>query len=201
MKKFGFTLAEVLITLSIIGVVSAMTLPSLNSNVQNRSIESATSKMYSVLNEATQRYMTDNGIESITAGEFNSDDFVTSNLKVLTRCNNAVNCFASEYKDLQGNIHNTNQALSMVNGYILKDGASIAFNGLTLLVDVNGAKGPNRRNRDLWQLRIIADGSVNDAANSNTIETQNMQFEACREGRSMNGCFAHFVRNGFKFDY
>ena len=29
MKKFGFTLAEILITLSIIGVVAALTIPSL----------------------------------------------------------------------------------------------------------------------------------------------------------------------------
>ena len=35
MKKFGFTLAEVLIALSIIGVIAAMTIPTLSSNVNN----------------------------------------------------------------------------------------------------------------------------------------------------------------------
>ena len=35
MKK-GFTLAEVLITIGIIGVVAALTLPSLNTNVSTR---------------------------------------------------------------------------------------------------------------------------------------------------------------------
>lgn len=36
MKKTGFTLAEVLITLGIIGVVAAMTLPSLIQSVQTK---------------------------------------------------------------------------------------------------------------------------------------------------------------------
>ena len=36
MKKTGFTLAEVLITLSIIGVVAMMTLPALMTNVQEQ---------------------------------------------------------------------------------------------------------------------------------------------------------------------
>ena len=36
MKKFGFTLAEVLITLGIIGVVSALTMPNLIANYQKK---------------------------------------------------------------------------------------------------------------------------------------------------------------------
>lgn len=36
MKNYGFTLAEVLVTLGIIGVVSAMTIPTLMQNHQKR---------------------------------------------------------------------------------------------------------------------------------------------------------------------
>lgn len=39
-KVFGFTLAEVLITLGVIGVVAAMTIPTLMTNLQNRKLES-----------------------------------------------------------------------------------------------------------------------------------------------------------------
>ena len=38
MKHFGFTLAEVLITLGIIGIVAAMTIPSLNSKITKRQV-------------------------------------------------------------------------------------------------------------------------------------------------------------------
>ncbi len=36
MKNFGFTLAEVLITLGIIGVIAALTLPNLIANYQKK---------------------------------------------------------------------------------------------------------------------------------------------------------------------
>lgn len=36
MKKYGFTLAEVLITLGIIGVVAALTIPTLMQNYKDR---------------------------------------------------------------------------------------------------------------------------------------------------------------------
>ena len=39
LKKTGFTLAEVLITLGIIGVVAAMTLPAVITNVQKKVVE------------------------------------------------------------------------------------------------------------------------------------------------------------------
>lgn len=55
MKKnyqFGFTLAEVLITLAIIGVVAAMTLPTLIQNKQDKELIVRTKKLYSDLSNA-----------------------------------------------------------------------------------------------------------------------------------------------------
>lgn len=51
MKK-GFTLAEVLITLGIIGVVAAMTTPALMTNYQKRSFVSKLQKAISTINQA-----------------------------------------------------------------------------------------------------------------------------------------------------
>ncbi len=51
MKK-GFTLAEVLITLGIIGVVAAMTLPTLIQNHRKHEVETKLAKIYSVVNQA-----------------------------------------------------------------------------------------------------------------------------------------------------
>lgn len=52
MKKFGFTLAEVLITLAIIGIVAALTIPSLMANIQGRSNQSKFKKGISTLQQA-----------------------------------------------------------------------------------------------------------------------------------------------------
>ena len=61
-RKSGFTLAEVLITLGIIGVVAAMTLPTVLNNIQNKQLETALKKSYSLLSQVTQRVvMEDSG--------------------------------------------------------------------------------------------------------------------------------------------
>ena len=54
MKNRGFTLAEVLITLAIIGVVAALTIPSVIVNTQQQEFKTGLKKAVSVLNEAIQ---------------------------------------------------------------------------------------------------------------------------------------------------
>ena len=51
-KKYGFTLAEVLITLGIIGVVAALTIPTLMANHRKHVVETKLEKIYSVMNQA-----------------------------------------------------------------------------------------------------------------------------------------------------
>ena len=58
-NKHGFTLAEVLITIGIIGVVAAITIPSLISAYQKRSTESRLKQAYSVLTNALKMSTTD----------------------------------------------------------------------------------------------------------------------------------------------
>ena len=54
MKKFGFTLAEVLITLGVIGVVAAMTLPTLINKTKGAQYRAKFKKSVSVLNQAVK---------------------------------------------------------------------------------------------------------------------------------------------------
>lgn len=61
MKK-GFTLAEVLITLGIVGVVSALTLPTLINNFRAKTLETSFKKADAVLTRAMQTTMFEHGI-------------------------------------------------------------------------------------------------------------------------------------------
>lgn len=61
MKK-AFTLAEVLITLGIIGIVAAMTLPSLVAKHRLKVLHTQFLKAYSDLNNASKRFEANNGI-------------------------------------------------------------------------------------------------------------------------------------------
>ncbi len=60
-KKFGFTLAEVLITLAIIGVVAAMTIPTIMNKYQQKVAETRLMKFYNVMNNAIALSEIDNG--------------------------------------------------------------------------------------------------------------------------------------------
>jgi len=61
-KRLGFTLAEVLITLGIIGVVAAMTLPTLISKYQMKVFETAFKKEYSVIQNTIDFLTTEQAI-------------------------------------------------------------------------------------------------------------------------------------------
>ena len=52
MKKSGFTLSEVLLTLGIIGVVAAMTVPSLMNSTEDKKLSAAAKKAYNTLQNA-----------------------------------------------------------------------------------------------------------------------------------------------------
>ena len=52
LKRPAFTLAEVLITLGIIGVVAALTIPTLMANHRKKVVETKLEKIYSVMNQA-----------------------------------------------------------------------------------------------------------------------------------------------------
>lgn len=61
MKRKGFTLAEVLITLGIIGVVAAMTIPTLIADSQKAQYVSSLKKAYANFNHALAQMAIDNG--------------------------------------------------------------------------------------------------------------------------------------------
>ncbi len=133
-KKVAFTLAEVLITLGIIGVVAAMTLPSLIQNYQKKALATQTQKFYSMMSQAVKQYMADYGVDdlrntplagdnysggSYDAGNYISAngeiesirDFVTKYLKVVKECEDVDfdaeggdNCFAPVYLPFDNSI-------------------------------------------------------------------------------------------------
>ena len=70
-KRAAFTLAEVLITLGIIGIVAAMTIPTLVQNYQKKLFETKVQYTYSLLSNVVQRSVAENG-------DINTWDYGTS---------------------------------------------------------------------------------------------------------------------------
>ena len=244
--NFGFTLAEVLITLTIIGVVAAMTLPTLIQNQQKRSLEVATQKFYSNMSQAVKKYMADEGVDDLRNTPLtwnfilNSDEneaneakaqkaceeFVQKYLKVVKVCEEG--CFADNYTMQNGEITyavgTKSEEKNYTGKFVLADGSVMEIYGggnngndvpITLYVDVNGRKGPNKTGYDLWSMDIFYDGSIDESGvgpeckkgvagcvdTDSPSEQRDYRFENVCKYSSYGGCFGHFLENGFKFDY
>lgn len=77
MKKknnFGFTLAEVLITLGIIGVVAAITIPALISACNKNIVETRLNQTNAIILQAFRRYQADNGDSSMSLESYGDAD-------------------------------------------------------------------------------------------------------------------------------
>lgn len=65
-RKFGFTLAEILITLGIIGVVAAITIPMLKTKIQKKIYATKLIQTYAILNQGFKRYLSTNDVEVLS---------------------------------------------------------------------------------------------------------------------------------------
>lgn len=164
----AFTLAEVLITLGIIGVVAAITIPVLMQNIQDKQFKEAAKTAYSKASQAVQLMKDDNGgtlVNFNTTTKSFKKDF-SANFKVAQDCiwNNCVAGSYTLYKELSGGQASTNW---MGNGqFITADGVfwgifNNAESGTTrimITVDVNGyTKGPNVFGRDTFMFELYND--------------------------------------------
>ncbi|MBQ8167818.1 prepilin-type N-terminal cleavage/methylation domain-containing protein [bacterium] len=96
-KRFGFTLAEVLITLAIIGVVAAMTIPTLIANYQQKSWDTAASVFNRRLGEALKVMNSNSSLAGYTTTQSFVDE-LGKHIKIVKTCasDKLTDCFASE---------------------------------------------------------------------------------------------------------
>ena len=105
-KLMAFSLAEVLITIGIIGVVAAMTMPSLIQKHQDKELATRTQKAFSSFSNALLLLQNDNGTEgdnSLTFAEGVSNEQITQNFSKFFEgskvCKNKNQAGCSEYYD------------------------------------------------------------------------------------------------------
>ena len=225
---FGFTLAEVLVTLGIIGVISAMTVPTLFQNYQKKSYVTQLHKVYNEVQQAAVAYMNDkNAINLREAGFNNSNavsDFVKFYFKIIQDCGaNAVPCFADSYKKLSG-------VSTPVGGaeryFVLSSGASVAtiardnaYGDLVaeIWVDTNGKQGPNIVGRDffimyLYKNVIIDDINFEESSSDSGYNLtsvplskeyrENLFTKYCKGGgEHRRGCFGKILNDNWEMTY
>ena len=99
-KKFAFTLSEVLVTMGIIGVISALTVPTLVNNYQRKALSLQLRKTVTDIENAVDMLITEEGKTKFSATSYynNLDGFVTNRLKTIKTCSKdeTNECFANE---------------------------------------------------------------------------------------------------------
>lgn len=175
----GFTLAEVLITLGIIGIVAAMTIPTLINNSRKAGLESGFKKSYSMIQNAYEKAYFDNGGKAL---DFSNADDITlffSNFQIASSTKPAG--YATRYFDSTSSLTIVRQNGDYADfaflppkypSYVLADGSMIGiFSGSgngwpTILVDTNGTRGPNRLGYDVFTFTNAVKGNILTAAGS-----------------------------------
>ena len=167
----AFTLAEVLITLGIIGVVAAMTLPALINKTNNIQYKAQLQKAYSVISQALTRLNTDQGYIA-NQENYGAHKFAPAIKKYLIQAKdcNATDCQINGSDDTWGLL--LSDVYTTYNGHkgynanfdegqsILTDGMFImidndGYNPISISVDVNGYyKRPNRFGFDVFMFQI-----------------------------------------------
>ena len=191
----AFTLAEVLVTLGIIGIVSAMTVPTLMQNYQRQSYVTQLHKVYNELSQALVRYQNDQNAVNLTEAGLTSDaafvSFINTYFKKAKECDTMNSCFATSYRKLSGatmgDYERNNSSFVLASGATLRTGYSPEGAKLfNIALDINGPKGPNIVGRDLFWIYIYNNGVIDEGQiDANTTAPLTT---AQREMRYQNGC-------------
>ena len=183
--RTAFTLAEILITLSVIGIVAALTIPSMIENHNNKAWKTAKDLWDKKLVEATRQM----NIDGVMTGVANSTEdymnYFKKYVKVIKTCENdkLENCYATKFvqtgdKETEVEVSSLTTASKLgqknwntnTMGFVIADGTTVvmAYNPncssvdpfssegqsgqvgcMSMLIDVNGKKGPNRVGDDI----------------------------------------------------
>lgn len=189
-KRFGFTLAEVLITLGIIGVVAAMTIPTLMQNTNNVRFASQFKKSLSTVNQAglmaMAQYDVDYGMMSNACNDANDN---LSNTRSTT----------GSGKNLK--INNENSSICAIlranlAGATAHGKAAITNNGNTY--SINSTKTIGNTVGNYFKF-TMADGSivaVPTTARNCTTTNGTIDATMLAAGGGLNGCIGFIDVNG-----
>ena len=173
-QRAAFTLAEVLITLGIIGIVAALTMPALIAKHQKKVYVTQFKKAYNTVTNAFKLMQAESGSDNLL-----DSDFITV-LEARTNANEVeVTRLAKKYfnivQDVKFYIYSTGPEYRFLffgngiptvrpYGYLLKtvDGADIYLyvkDSIFIMIDVNGSNhAPNTIGRDFFYIHFTFEG-------------------------------------------
>ena len=213
-NKKAFTLAEVLVTLTIIGVVSSMTIPTLHQRHTEQATVNKVKKFYSTASQAYQKAVVEYGdIDTWGVTGATKEDaliiynnMIKNNFKIMVDCGfeNTKKCvYDGFYKHFNGTGQVRYDDASYANYYkmLLNDGSSVWIRGdkdqiINFFIDVNGAQKPNQWGKDLFGGSVL-NGKFLPGGTPGSL---NEFDKTCKKSGTGFGCAAWVVYKG-NMDY
>lgn len=221
-RKVAFTLAEVLITLGIIGVVAAMTLPALIQKQQRLEASSRLKKFYSAMSQAIIRSEVDNGEvkywdkESETYDEAGKSDKLANAQKSYDFFMKYIAPYLKYMSvDKADDVENEEDMKSYELRITLPDSSVLYFhNGvcIDMVYDVNGNRNPNTLGYDKFDFLLcvseVAAQSLCGAKNKhwcsysqNNVQTRAQALSSCKTRPVFCSALLLYDNWEFKEDY
>ena len=217
--KRGFTLAETLITLVIIGVVAALTVPTMIAKYQKEQTVTRLKKAYSTLGNAWQQSHFEFGIPEESMLDITPQEYFNKYWKkyfeVSKYCDSYQACgYKTYYPHSFPNGNNTGSAIIIPAwgfSFYTNDGILYAFrtkqsNNETpskiIMVDINGSNGPNRIGKDLFYFDRYDNPPLGIKTNGYDASSSQINSECSRNGNG-HYCATKIVKDGWqiKDDY
>ena len=178
-NKKAFTLVEILITLSIIGVIAAMTIPIIVNQSSQSEVKAKLKETSSLLLQSFAMIKSDNGntLKSVFLNPANLISQLSTKISAQKICtsSNMAECFPS-YSIPSGEVRSVNNAMILANNisiavspYVFDSNcATTSANGVTyvspicteIYVDLNGLKKPNVESKDVFTFLMTQEGIV-----------------------------------------
>ncbi|MBR6163283.1 hypothetical protein IKQ26_05305 [bacterium] len=165
-----------MITLVIIGVIAALTVPTVMNKINEQRTVSGVKTAYSKLAQAIQKAQISNG--SLTTWSVDSPEdifkLVKPNLQIMKECGYGSGCFPDvTYKYLDNREYINIDTRGDIYKFILNDGTLVVIlihrnkQGMNFWFDINGPKGPNQWAKDLFLFPVdFTTGKISVTDNS-----------------------------------
>lgn len=217
-KKDGFTLSEVLITLAVVGTLAVMVLPGLIKDANNKAMVTLLQSTLSNISSAIQTEVVNTRTSNLEDTDIikNPEAFFKKYLDVKRVCTNANPCMYtstnsdSKYKNYNTLSGGTISASSYNTTILLNTGVAVGVQGNTIAIDLNGLSDPNTVGIDRWTFDIQKKTDLNanpptHAGEMGGRESYKNASKATLKSNCRGGiapaCYTLLERSGFDPDY
>ena len=209
-KRLGFTLAETLITLSIIGALALIVLPGIIKDTMNRTMISAIKGTMTNLNDAVNTEIVNKRVTTLKDTDIHKDPekfFKTHLAAIKTAPNNSL--FANGYKTIDGS---TIGVASMRASANLKNGVTLGIRSFPnsvsyfVFIDTNGKREPNIAGIDFFKVLLLVSDQTNGeragdvACSVSHVYAYDYLVSDCKRYGG-DSCYCALERSGFDHKY